>query len=181
MRPTTLFLLVLQSVLLNFPVQGDDPPLPTLYEYYNSGGIKSGLSANSDQFTLNGKHYVIYSGSLHYFRVVPEYWRPVLARFKAAGLNAVQLYVPWNLHEQQPGKFDFESPQLNLDHFLMLIKEADMFAIVRIGPFICAEWEFGGFPSWLIRDGGMQLRQNYQPYLDRVKLYWDQVMKIVNK
>src|SRR5690625_2537931 len=109
---------------------------PTLYEHYTSGGIKSGLEANhADHFTLNGKPYIIYGGSFHYFRVVPEHWRATLQRFKAAGLNAVQLYLPWNLHEDRPGHFDFESPALNLAKFLEEIKLADMFAIVRPGPY----------------------------------------------
>ena len=117
---------------------------PTLYEFYTLGGITSGLKIDSDQFTLNGKQFVIYGGSFHYFRVAPDYWRPILQRYKAAGLNTIQLYVPWNLHEEIPGQFDFESPLLNLDLFLRLIKEENMFAIVRPGPFICAEWELGG-------------------------------------
>ena len=155
---------------------------PTLYEHYTSGGIKSGLEANHpDHFTLNGKPFVIYGGSFHYFRAVPQHWREILHRFKAAGLNAVQMYVPWNLHEEMPGHFDFESAHLNLAKFLEEIKLADMFAIVRPGPFINAEWEFGGFPSWLMRDQHMQLRTNYKPYLERVKLYFEQALKIINR
>ena len=147
---------------------------PTLYQYYTSGGIKSGLEANhADHFTLNGKPYIIYGGSFHYFRVVPQYWRSILQRFKAAGLNAVQLYLPWNLHEETPGHFDFVSPHLHLAKFLEEVKLADMFAIVRPGPYICAEWELGGFPSWLLRDPNMKLRSAYKPYLERVKKYWD--------
>mgnify|MGYP005804473869 CR=1 FL=1 len=154
---------------------------PTLYQYYTSGGIHSGLKADSDQFTLNGKHFVIYGGSLHYFRVHPDYWRSTLQKFRAAGLNTVQLYLPWNAHEDTPGHFDFESPFLNLAKFLEENKQADMFATVRIGPYICSEWDFGGIPSWLMRDNNLKLRTNYPYYMERVKIYWEQVMKIVNK
>lgn len=78
--------------------------LPTLYEYYTSGGINRGLSVDQPFFTLNDKNISIYSGSMHYFRVPTEYWRDRLRKMRAAGLNAVQTYVPWNLHEPEPGK-----------------------------------------------------------------------------
>lgn len=156
---------------------------PTLYEYYTSSGVKEGLRANtsSDHFTLNHRPYIIYGGSAHYFRIRPQYWRQTLARMRSSGLNAVQLYLPWNLHEEKPGDFDFTSDHLNLAKFLEEIKAADMFAIVRPGPYICAEWEFGGFPSWLLRDPKMKLRSAYPGYLRRIKLYWEQAMKIINK
>ena len=156
---------------------------PTLYQHYTAGGIKSGLETNSDQFTLNGKHFVIYSGSFHYFRVPTNDWPSILAKFRAAGLNTVQLYLPWNLHEMSPGHFDFESINLNLNLVLFLdeIKRQGMFAIVRPGPYICAEWEMGGYPSWLLRDPNMKLRSNYQHYLDRVKIFWDEALKIINR
>ena len=118
---------------------------------------------------------------MHYFRHRPEYWPAILAAYRAAGLTSVQLYVPWNMHEDIPGKFDFESPGLNLGKLLELIKQADMFAVVRPGPYICAEWEFGGFPSWLLRDPNMKLRTAYGPYLERVKLYLEAVMNVVNR
>lgn len=178
MRPLLSAILSVLVALVCSGALGD----PTLYEHYTSGGVKTGLVANhEDYFTLNGRPFIIFGGSLHYFRIVPQYWRQTLQRFKAAGLNTVQLYVPWNLHEDTPGAFDFESPAIHLAAFLEEIKQADMFAIVRPGPYICAEWEFGGFPSWLLRDPKMKLRSAYGPYLDRVKIYWNEVMKIVNK
>ncbi|KAJ6224706.1 hypothetical protein RDWZM_003251 [Blomia tropicalis] len=154
---------------------------PTLYEYYTGDGIHSGLVGKSDQFTLNGKPFVIFGGSLHYFRLVPQYWRSTLLQYKAAGLNSIQLYLPWNLHEEVPEKFDFESPFLNLKLFLQEIQAADMFAIVRPGPYICAEWEFGGLPAWLLKDPNMRLRTNYKPYIDRVKNYWNRSLSIINQ
>jgi hypothetical protein len=151
----------------------------TLYEYYTSGGIKSGLKADSEQFTLNGKHITIFSGSLHYFRVPHQNWNSTLLKFKAAGLNAVQFYSPWNLHEETPGNWDFESSLLNLKEFLIAIKANDLFAVYRPGPYICAEWEMGGFPAWLLRDQHMNLRTDYKPYLDAVEKYYLKVISIV--
>lgn len=78
--------------------------LPSLYEYYTGGGITQGLSVDQPHFTLNNKNISLYSGSMHYFRVPPQYWRDRLRKMRAAGLNAVQTYVPWNLHEPEPGK-----------------------------------------------------------------------------
>lgn len=77
--------------------------LPTLYEYYTAGGIKSGLSDKQTYFTLNDRNITIYSGAFHYFRVPRAYWRDRLRKMKAAGLNTVETYTPWNLHEPESG------------------------------------------------------------------------------
>lgn len=78
--------------------------LPTLYEYYGANNITAGLSANQPNFTLNNKEITIYSGAFHYFRVPRPYWRDRLRKMRAAGLNTVATYIPWNLHEPQPGE-----------------------------------------------------------------------------
>lgn len=80
--------------------------LPTLYEHYTTGGIKTGLSVDQPFFTLNDRNISLYSGSMHYFRVPSEYWRDRLRKMRAVGLNAVQTYVPWNLHEPEPGEWN---------------------------------------------------------------------------
>lgn len=78
--------------------------LPTNYQYYTAGGIQTGLNASSPNFTLNNKEIFIYSGAFHYFRVPRTYWRDRLRKIRAAGLNTVETYIPWNLHEPQSGK-----------------------------------------------------------------------------
>lgn len=78
--------------------------LPTNYEYYTSRGIKAGLSIDKPHFTLNDRNISIYSGAMHYFRVPRPYWRDRLRKMRAAGLNTVETYVPWNLHEPRSGK-----------------------------------------------------------------------------
>lgn len=77
--------------------------LPTLYEYYTAGGIHAGLSDKQPYFTLNNKNITIYSGAFHYFRVPRAYWSDRLRKMKAAGLNTVETYTPWNLHEPESG------------------------------------------------------------------------------
>lgn len=85
-------------------LEGVEDSLLTNYEYYTAGGIKWGLDANSPKFYLNAKEIHIYSGAFHYFRVPRAYWRSRLRAMRAAGLNAVETYVPWNLHEPKSGK-----------------------------------------------------------------------------
>jgi len=164
------------------PVMGGDIGL---YEYFTMGGISTGLTASGDEFQLNGKDLKILSGSLHYFRVHPAYWRTRLQQYKAAGLNTVDVYIPWNLHEPRKGEFDFGggnsqfSPFLNLTRFVEMIHEEDMFLIFRPGPYICGEWEFGGLPSWLLHDHPMFFRTSYGPYQDRAEIYLQQVISQV--
>lgn len=82
--------------------------LPTNYEYYTAGGIHKGLSVDKPYFTLNDKNISVYSGAIHYFRVPRAYWRDSLRKLRSAGLNTVETYIPWNLHEPQPGMFRSE-------------------------------------------------------------------------
>lgn len=138
--------------------------LPTLFEYYTEGGIKEGLNDNKPFFTLNNKNITIYSGSLHYFRVPKQYWQDRMRKYRAAGLIAIQTYVPWNLHEYQNGVFDFGNGIsdfqnfLDIVQFINLAETEDLFVIIRPGPFIDSEWEFGGLPSWLLRFDGIKVR-----------------------
>lgn len=97
MLPSVVTLIVLGSSL----VAGD---LPTNYEYFTSGGISWGLSADQPSFYLNGRELFVYSGAIHYFRVPRAYWRDRLRKLRAAGFNTVETYIAWNLHEHQSGK-----------------------------------------------------------------------------
>ncbi|CAG2178587.1 unnamed protein product, partial [Oppiella nova] len=171
--------LVLCVVLVAFSVCSNGAE-QTNYEYYTSGGIKSGLRADSVDFTLNGKKITLFSGSLHYFRLPKDYWKDRLLKYRAAGLNTIQTYSPWNLHEPIPGQFDFETGFLNLVDFLKACKEADMFVVYRPGPYICAEWELGGYPAWFLRDPNMRFRSNYKPYLDAVGKYYSKVLSLID-
>ncbi|XP_074634626.1 beta-galactosidase-1-like protein 2 isoform X3 [Acropora palmata] len=136
------------------------------------------LRPEGDQFYLNGQPFRILSGSMHYFRVVPEYWRDRLLKLKAMGLNTVQTYVPWNLHEEIKGEFKFDGI-LDVAGFIKLAHSIGLYVIVRPGPFICGEWEFGGFPSWLLHDANMKLRSTYPPYLAAVDSWFKKLCKIL--
>jgi beta-galactosidase len=110
-----------------------------------------GLVIDGDHFTLDGKPFKVLSGELHYARIPPEYWRARLKMARAMGLNTIATYVFWNLHEPQPGVYDF-SGQNDLAAFIKAAQEEGLYVILRAGPYVCAEWELGGLPSWLLKD-----------------------------
>ncbi len=128
-----------------------------------------------DHFIQNGVPARILAGAMHYFRIMPTYWRDRLTKLKAMGLNTVETYVAWNLHEPRPGQFDFTG-QLDLARYLEIAAELGLNAIVRPGPYICSEWELGGLPAWLLRDPMMQLRCSYAPYLKAVDRFFDALL-----
>ncbi|XP_030600290.1 beta-galactosidase-1-like protein 2 isoform X2 [Archocentrus centrarchus] len=137
-----------------------------------------GLRANSSQFTLERKPFHILGGSIHYFRVPRAYWEDRLLKMKACGLNTLTTYVPWNLHELERGVFKFED-QLDLEAYLRLAASLGLWVILRPGPYICAEWDLGGLPSWLLRDPQMKLRTTYSGFTDAVNSFFDQLIKKV--
>ena len=124
-----------------------------------------------ESFYIDGEPFRIISGSFHYFRTVPEYWRDRLEKLVNMGCNTVETYIPWNFHEPKRGIFLW-SGMRDVERFITIAEELGLYVIVRPSPYICAEWEFGGLPAWLLRDRGMRLRCSYQPYLDAVREYY---------
>ena len=102
---------------------------------------------------------------------VPEYWRDRLEKLKNLGCNTVETYIPWNMHEPEKGEFRFDGI-LDIERFVGLAQELGLYVILRPSPYICAEWEFGGLPAWLLREEGMRLRVNYGPFLRQVEEYY---------
>ena len=133
-----------------------------------------------DQFYLDGNPFRIISGGMHYFRVLPEYWEDRLLKLKALGCNTVETVVPWNLHEPKKGEFDFTGEKLHgltdLVGYVKLAQKLGLWVILRPSPYICAEWEFGGFPAWLLADGDMALRTSDERYLRHVRDYYKVLM-----
>lgn len=134
------------------------------------------LTINNDHFELNGKNFTIYSGAMHYFRTLPEYWKDRLTKLKSAGFNTVETYVCWNLHEPQKGVFDFNG-MLDLVQFLKTAQEIGLYAIVRPGPYICAEWDFGGLPAWLLKDQNIRLRCSNPAYMSHVSDFYHELLQ----
>ncbi|CAH3193164.1 unnamed protein product, partial [Porites evermanni] len=105
----------------------------------------------NDVFLKDGEPFRYISGSFHYFRVPRFYWQDRLSKMKAAGLNAVQTYVAWNMHEAKEGQYDF-SGENDLLAFIQMANSAGLLVLVRAGPYICAEWDLGGLPAWLLKN-----------------------------
>lgn len=124
-------------------------------------------------FWKDGKPFQIIGGDLHYFRVLPEYWEDRLLRAKSLGLNTIQTYVPWNLHEPRPGKLVFEGIA-DIISFLKLCHKLNFLVMLRAGPYICAEWELGGFPAWLLAiSPTIRPRSSDPNFLHLVERWWE--------
>ncbi|UDQ99205.1 beta-galactosidase family protein [Lentisphaerota bacterium WC36G] len=128
------------------------------------------IKITKGKFLIDNADFKIYSGAIHYFRVVPEYWENRLIKLKEMGLNTIETYMPWNLHELNRGEFNF-SGNLDLKKFILTAHELELKVILRPGPYICAEWEFGGLPYWLLKDRSMQIRCMNKNFIDAATPY----------
>ena len=123
-------------------------------------------------FYRYGEEIPILSGEMHYARIPHQYWRHRLQMMKGMGLNTVATYVFWNLHEVEPGKWDFSGDK-NLAEYIRIAGEEGMMVILRPGPYVCAEWEFGGYPWWLQNIPGMEIKRDNTEFLKYTKKYID--------
>ena len=162
MRTKSIFLLLLLAVM----------PLCVFSQSKSTFEIKNG------HFYRNGKITPVLSGEMHYARIPHQYWRHRLQMMKGMGLNTVATYVFWNLHEPEPGKWDFTGDK-NLAEFIKTAGEEGMMVILRPGPYVCAEWEFGGYPWWLQNVKGMEIRRDNPEFLKYTKAYIDRLYKEV--
>lgn len=129
------------------------------------------LTMDNGQFWMDGKPYRILSGAMHYFRIVPQYWEDRLRKLKACGFNTVETYTCWNLHERKEGQFDFRGI-LDIQRYLQTAQALGLNVILRPGPYICAEWDFGGLPSWLLSYPQMGIRCSDALFLEKVRAYF---------
>jgi beta-galactosidase len=123
-----------------------------------------------EHLLLDGKPFQIISGEMHYPRVPREYWRDRLRKIRSMGLNTICTYVFWNLHEPEPGVFNFEG-NLDAAAFLRAAQEEGLWVLLRPGPYVCAEWEFGGLPSWLLATPDMKVRTTDPRFLEASRKY----------
>ncbi len=134
------------------------------------------FECKNNKFYLDNEEFIIRSGALHYFRTLPEYWEDLLKKYKAAGLNTVETYTCWNLHEPHKGEFDF-SGRLDLKRFLDTADKVGLKVILRTGPFICAEFENGGLPAWLLKkEYAIKIRCNTEPYMTHLRDWFDVIL-----
>lgn len=124
---------------------------------------KGNFTLGNREFLLNGKPFLIRAAELHYPRIPKEYWDQRIKSCKAMGMNTICIYLFWNFHEQQQDKFDFKGNK-DIAQFVKLIQKNGMYCIVRPGPYVCAEWDMGGLPWWLIKKGNIELRSLSDPF-----------------
>jgi beta-galactosidase len=136
------------------------------------------FAIGDDDFLLDGAPFRILSGALHYFRVHPRQWADRIAKARQMGLNTIETYVAWNAHAPTEQAFDLAGG-LDLGHFLDLVADAGMYAIVRPGPYICAEWTNGGLPAWLFRTGTTGVRRDEPAFMAAVRAYFQQLAPVI--
>lgn len=134
------------------------------------------FSWKGTDFLLDGKPFIIRSGEMHYPRVPRIYWRDRFKKARALGLNTITTYIFWNLHELRQGQFDF-SGNLDVVEFVKQAQAEGLYVIVRPGPYICTEWEFGGIPAWLLAERDMKVRTGDARFLEASKRYMNEVGK----
>lgn len=127
-------------------------------------------------FLLNGKPFTVKAAELHYTRIPAPYWEHRIEMCKALGMNTICLYVFWNIHEQTEGQFDFTG-QNDIAAFCRLAQKHGMYVIVRPGPYVCAEWEMGGLPWWLLKKKDIVLRTLDPYFMERTAIFMKEVGK----
>lgn len=147
---------LLAALLLALPVAAQNKP--------------GTFTAGEGTFLLNGEPFVVKAAELHYPRIPREYWDHRIKMCKALGMNTICLYVFWNIHEQQEGVFDF-SGNNDVAAFCRLAQKNGMYIIVRPGPYVCAEWEMGGLPWWLLKKADIRLREQDDYFMERVRIF----------
>lgn len=137
------------------------------------------LRYDAKSFIIGEKRVFLNIASIHYFRMPRQEWREVLVKAKLAGMNCVDTYFAWNVHEPEEGTWDFSGDN-DCGAFLDLCAELGLWVIARPGPFICAEWDFGGFPYWLKHKPNIQFRTDNETYLHYVNLYFDRIVPVIH-
>ncbi|MDO4993816.1 MAG: beta-galactosidase [Bacteroidales bacterium] len=131
---------------------------------------KGTFEAGNGTFLLNGKPFIVKAAEVHYPRIPQPYWEHRIKMCKALGMNAVCIYIFWNIHEQREGEFDFTGNN-DVAAFCRLAQKNGMYVIVRPGPYVCAEWEMGGLPWWLLKKKDIRLRERDPYFMERVKIF----------
>jgi len=131
------------------------------------------------EFLLDKKPFQIISGEMHPARIPVEYWRHRIQMAKAMGCNTISAYIFWNFHESQEGVYDFETENHNLAQFFQIVQEEEMFLIVRPGPYVCAEWELGGIPPYLLRIPDIKVRCMDPRYMAAAERYIGKLAEVI--
>ncbi|KAK6922654.1 D-galactoside/L-rhamnose binding SUEL lectin domain [Dillenia turbinata] len=147
-----------------------------LYMYVQQ--MQCSVSYDRKAITINGQRRILVSGSIHYPRSTPEMWEDLIMKAKDGGLDVVDTYVFWNAHEPSPGNYNFEG-RYDLVRFLRTVQKAGLYAHLRIGPYVCAEWNFGGFPVWLKYVPGISFRTDNEPFKRAMQGFTEKIVSLM--
>ena len=132
------------------------------------------FTVGRNTFLLNGEPFVVKAAEVHYPRIPRPYWEHRIQMCKSLGMNTLCIYVFWNLHEPREGQFDFTGNS-DVAEFCRLAQKNGMYVIVRPGPYVCAEWEMGGLPWWLLKKKDIRLREQDPYFMERVRIFEEKV------
>ncbi|KAM3344125.1 beta-galactosidase 13 isoform X1 [Capsicum galapagoense] len=144
------------------------------------GEKTKGVTYDARSMIVNGERELLFSGSIHYPRMPPEMWPDIIRKAKEGGLNVIETYVFWNIHEPVQGQFNFEG-NYDLVRFIKEIGRQDLYATLRIGPYIEAEWNQGGFPYWLREVPNITFRSYNEPFIHHMKKYSEMIIELMKK
>ncbi|CAI9294733.1 unnamed protein product [Lactuca saligna] len=139
---------------------------------------KCSVTYDKKSLIINGRRRILISGSIHYPRSTPEMWEDLILKAKNGGLDVIDTYVFWNGHEPSPGNYNFEG-RYDLIRFVKLVQKAGMYMHLRIGPFVCAEWNFGGFPVWLKYVPGISFRTDNEPFKMAMQKFTTKIVQMM--
>ncbi|TKY54489.1 Beta-galactosidase protein [Spatholobus suberectus] len=140
--------------------------------------VTASVTYDHKAIVVNGQRRILISGSIHYPRSTPEMWPDLIQKAKDGGLDVIQTYVFWNGHEPSPGKYYFED-RYDLVKFIKLVQQAGLYVHLRIGPYICAEWNFGGFPVWLKYVPGIAFRTDNEPFKAAMQKFTEKIVSMM--
>ena len=148
-----------------------------LLTFFTHAQVKHSFKLGKDDFLLDGKPYQIISGELHPSRIPKEYWRHRIQMVKAMGCNTIASYIFWNYHETVPGVFDFKTGNKDIAEFIRICQEEKMWVLIRPGPYVCAEWDLGGIPPYLLKYPDIKIRCRDLRYMTAASRFIDKLSK----
>ena len=144
-----------------------------------SGPARHTFALSPTDFLLDGKPFQIRAGEMHPARIPAEYWRHRIQMAKAMGLNTIAAYIFWNYHEESEGRFDFTTGNRDIARFIRIAQDEGMWVLLRPGPYVCAEWDFGGLPPYLLSDPNLRIRSMYPRYIAAAERYMARLAAVV--
>ncbi|KAK6129577.1 hypothetical protein DH2020_036678 [Rehmannia glutinosa] len=146
--------------------------------FLGCGLVQCNVTYDRKALVINGQRRILISGSIHYPRSTPEMWEDLINKAKEGGLDVIETYVFWNVHEPSPGNYNFEG-RYDLVRFVKTIQKAGLYAHLRIGPYVCAEWNFGGFPVWLKYVPGISFRTDNEPFKMAMRGFTEKIVNLM--